>query len=328
MLPLRSYSKAWTVEMRSFFSLLLTFLAVAPVGLLAQEESKPQSEPLKKILIAHRGASAYAPEHTIAAYELALKQGADFVEQDLQITKDGVLVCMHDMNLDRTTNVEEVFPDRSVEVRGKKVWPVAEFTLEEIKKLDAGSWFDPKFKGKRVPTFQEAIDAIRGKAGIYPETKGPESYAERGLSMEAKLVQVLRKNHLDWPGADTTTPVVIQSFSAKSLQTLKNELEIKLPLVLLIGGKESAEKWLSDTGLKEASSFATGIGPAKQLISADKSLVPRAHVAGLTVTPYTFKSSGRDNNMAARDEMKEFLYTFGVEAIFTDNPDLFPREGK
>lgn len=314
--------------MRSFVSLFLIVVLVGPVALNAQEIETPKSKPLKKLLIAHRGASAYAPEHTIAAYELAIKQGADFVEQDLQITKDGILVCMHDLTLDRTTNVEEVFPDRSVEVKGKKVWPVAEFTLEEIKKLDAGSWFDPKFKGKRVPTFQEAIDAIRGKAGIYPETKGPESYAERGLSMEAKLVQVLRKNNLDWPGADTTTPVVIQSFSAKSLQTLKNELDCKLPLVLLVGGKESAEKWLSDSGLREASAFAIGIGPAKQLITADKTLVSRAHAVGLTVTPYTFKSSGRENNMAAREEMKEFLYTFGVDALFTDNPDLFPREGK
>lgn len=314
--------------MRSLAGLLFSIIFTVAVVGNAQEKDAAKSPPQKKVLIAHRGASAYAPEHTIAAYELAIKQGADFVEQDLQLTKDGVLVCMHDMTLERTTNVEEVFPDRAVELRGKKVWPVADFTLEEIKKLDAGSWFDPKFKGKRVPTFQEAIDAIRGKAGIYPETKGPEAYAERGLSMEAKLVQVLKKNKLDWPGADTTTPVVIQSFSDKSLKTLRNELAIKLPLVLLVGGRESAEKWLSDAGLKDAAGFAGGIGPAKQLIAADKTLVSRARAAGLTVTPYTFKSTKRGDNMVARDEMKEFLYTVGVDALFTDNPDLFPRDGK
>jgi glycerophosphoryl diester phosphodiesterase len=307
-------------------------LMVASQGMstLAQEaptaRNASKKEPNKKLLIAHRGASAYAPEHTIAAYELAIKQGADFVEQDLQISKDGILICMHDMTLERTTNVEDIFPDRAVEVNGKKSWLVADFTLDEIKKLDAGSWFDPKFKGKRVPTFQEAIDAIRGKAGLYPETKGPESYAERGLSMEAKLVQVLRKNKLDWPGADSTTPVMIQSFSSKSLKTLKNDLGIALPLTLLVGSRESAEQWLTDAGLKELATFATGIGPAKKLVADDKTLVARAHAAGITVTPYTFKSPGREKNGESRDEMFEYLYSHGVDALFTDNPDLFPAK--
>src|SRR5262245_26505606 len=95
----------------------------------------------RKINVAHRGASAYAPEHTLAAYKLALQQGADYVEQDLQITKDGVLVCLHDLTLERTTNVEDVFPDRFKMDGDKKTWPVADFTLAEIKRLDAGSWF-------------------------------------------------------------------------------------------------------------------------------------------------------------------------------------------
>src|SRR5215467_13617587 len=124
----------------------------------------------RKTLIAHRGASAYAPEHTIEAYRLAIEQGADFIEQDLQITKDGVLVCLHDLTLERTTNVEEVFPDRfRVDVSEdqspgdasasapKKHWYVSDFTLGEIKQLDAGSWFNAKFRGAKVPTFQEAI---------------------------------------------------------------------------------------------------------------------------------------------------------------------------
>src|SRR5215813_7039131 len=129
----------------------------------------------KKILIAHRGASAYAPEHTIEAYRLAIEQGADFVEQDLQITKDGVLVCLHDLTLERTTNVKDVFPDRfRADVsedqppgsQPAKHWYVSDFRLSEIKQLDAGSWFNPKFKGSRVLTFQETIDLVRGKAGL------------------------------------------------------------------------------------------------------------------------------------------------------------------
>src|SRR5690606_30911817 len=120
--------------------------------------------------------SAYAPEHTLAAYALAIEQGADYVEQDLGLTKDGVLVCLHDLSLERTTNVEELFPDRATvtteqgEVRRR--WYVDDFTLAEVKQLDAGSWFDPSFAGAKVPTFQEAIDLIKGKAGLFPELKG------------------------------------------------------------------------------------------------------------------------------------------------------------
>src|SRR5262249_10580087 len=133
----------------------------------------------KKILIAHRGASSYAPEHTIEAYRLAIEQHADYVEQDLQFTKDGVLVCLHDSTLERTTNIEEVFPnryridvspDQSAGSQPAKHWYVSDFTLKEIKQLDAGLWFNEKFKGARVPTFQEAIDTVRGRAGLYPET--------------------------------------------------------------------------------------------------------------------------------------------------------------
>ena len=164
----------------------------------------------KKILVAHRGASAYAPEHTLESYQLALKQGADFVEQDLQITRDNQLVCLHDLTLERTTNVKEIFPTRfreevaprssSEQGRGAgspvRRWYVSDFTLREIKQLDAGSWFNPKFKGARVPTFQEAIDLMRGKAGLYPETKAPEVYGRFGFDMERLLVATLKKNRL------------------------------------------------------------------------------------------------------------------------------------
>ena len=100
----------------------------------------------RKLLVAHRGASAYAPEHTLAAYRLALEQGADFVEQDLGVTRDGVLVCLHDPTLERTTDVEQVFPDRFRQVDGARRWFVADFTLDEIKRLDAGAWFAPNLR--------------------------------------------------------------------------------------------------------------------------------------------------------------------------------------
>jgi len=279
-----------------------------------------------KILIAHRGASAYAPEHTLDSYQLALKQGADFVEQDLQITRDGVLVCLHDLTLERTTNVKELFPSRSREelVAGipARRWYVSDFTLRQIKRLDAGSWFDVRFKGAQVPTFQEAIDLVRGKAGLYPETKAPEVYSQRGFDMERLVLDVLRKNRLDKRSAARYTPVIIQSFSPESLRRLSGPLKTKLPLVLLVGD-EARARWLTAAGLAESKQFASGIGPAKALV--DKSLVMQAHALGLSVTPYTFRSlnTGRFKNV--REEMSYYLYNLGVDALFTDNPDLFPR---
>ncbi|MGH9844188.1 MAG: glycerophosphodiester phosphodiesterase family protein, partial [Blastocatellia bacterium] len=210
----------------------------------------------KKILVAHRGASAYAPEHTLEAYQLAIEQRADYVEQDLQITKDGVLVCLHDLTLERTTNVEDVFPDRfrtdvsddqPTGAQAAKHWYVSDFTLAEIKRLDAGSWFGEKFKGARVPTFQEAIDAVRGRAGLYPETKAPEVYGRRGFDMERLLVAALKKNRLEKP--DARTPVIIQSFSAESLRKLRTEHQTKLPLTFLIHA-DPRNEWLTADGLK------------------------------------------------------------------------------
>lgn len=287
----------------------------------------------KKILIAHRGASAYAPEHTLASYRLAIEQHADFVEQDLQITKDGVLVCMHDVTLERTTNAEEVFPDRfafdfsedaASGGQAAKHWFVADFTLAEIKRLDAGSWKDPKFKGERVPTWQEAIDLVKGKAGLYPETKAPEVYGRRGFDMEKLLMDSLKKNHLDTPGANPKTPVIIQSFSDASLRKLRDVHKTKLPLVFLISG-DPQNQWLTEAGLKKIKSFADGIGPSKGLIEREPKIVQWAHAAGLTVTPYTFRSAATGKYKTVTEEMSQFLYTYGVDALFTDNPDQFPR---
>jgi glycerophosphoryl diester phosphodiesterase len=303
---------------RAGFTLALVTLAAVSAVLSAQGT--------RKISIAHRGASAYAPEHTMAAYRLALEQGADFVEQDLQISKDGVLMCLHDLTLERTTNVEEVFPTRGVAgPGGRTTWNVSDFTLEELKTLDAGSWFDAKFKGERIPTFQEAIDVVRGQAGLYPETKGPEVYGSRGFDMEQLLLDALRKNRLQTAGANPKTPVIIQSFSAESLQKIRRAGST-LPLTFLVSDLDPDRgPWLTDEGLKKVRQFADGLGPAKALLLADPTLASRAHSAGLTLTPYTFRSAGQPPGKTVKDEMSEFLYTIGVDALFTDNPDQFPR---
>lgn len=299
---------------------LLAGAAGAPLGALRKK---------RKMLIAHRGASAYAPENTLPAYRLAIRQGADFVEQDLQITRDGVLVCLHDLTLERTTDVSQVFPERAREQvsGGQKVprWPVSDFRLEEIQRLDAGAWFDEKFRGTRIPSWQQAIDEIRGKAGLYPELKSPEVYAAQGFPMERLVWETLRANRLDQPGADPRTPVILQSFSAEALKNLA-ALGCRLPMVLLLRRTDGA-RWLTREGLREIGRFASGIGPDKHLLLEDPAAVARAHQLGLTVTPYTFRSADPGRFPDVRSEMAHYLWELGVDALFTDNPDQFPRRG-
>jgi glycerophosphoryl diester phosphodiesterase len=299
-------------------------LVIVTLVLAAAASLDARQPPARKQLIAHRGASGYAPEHTEAAYKLAMQQGADFVEQDLAVTRDGVLVCIHDLSLERTTNVEEVFPDRFVEDKtGDKPvrrWLVGDFTLAEIKRLDAGSWFDPTFADARVPTFQEAIDLVRGKAGMYPELKDPAFYRQRGIHPEALLAEALRRNNLVH---DPKTPVIIQSFDEVTLQALAHDLP-DVPRVWLVEARD-AERLDSADKLKAIAAWATGIAPNKAVIAARPDIVSWAHDAGLTVTLWTFRASSPGGFASVRDEMEKFLYGYGVDALFTDNPDQFPR---
>jgi glycerophosphoryl diester phosphodiesterase len=279
--------------------------------------------PPSKQLVAHRGASAYAPEHTREAYELAIAQAADYVEQDLGVTKDGVLVCLHDPTLERTTNVEEVYPDRARVIGNTRKWMLVDFTWHELQRLDAGSWFAGKYAGTRILSWQQAIELVRGRAGLYPELKDPDIYRAHGFDVAALFAASLRRNELDRVGADPKTPVIAQSFDPDTLRAVQKALP-SLPRVRLLAGSDSAV--LSANGLREVATYATGIGPAKSLIDRRPDLVALAHDAGLTVTPYTFaaRSPGRFDVVQA--EMRYFLYDLGADALFTDNPDLFPRQ--
>jgi glycerophosphoryl diester phosphodiesterase len=297
--------------------------APAAVCLVVALSASMQTRNAKQ-LVAHRGASAYAPEHTLEAYRLAIAQGADFVEQDLAVTRDGVLVCIHDLTLERTTDVEQVFPDRFVEETAGgtsvKRWRVYDFTLAEIERLDAGSWFDPKFAGARIPTFQDAIDVVRGKAGLYPELKDPAFYRERGVKPEALIAAALRKNGLV---GDAKTPVIIQSFDETTLKQLARDLP-QVPRAFLVEPL-SAARLDSAEKVREIATWATVVAPNKLIIETRPELVRWAHAAGLTVTPWTFRSSNTGTYKSVRDEMAKFLYDYGVDALFTDNPDQFPR---
>jgi glycerophosphoryl diester phosphodiesterase len=278
----------------------------------------------QKQLIAHRGASGSAPEHTMPAYRLALEQRADFVEPDLAVTKDGVLICLHDDTLERTTNIAQVFPNRpSANVPGRgpdKRWLANDFTLEEIRRLDAGAWFDPKFAGTRVPTFQEMVDAMRGKAGIYPELKSPPLYTARGVDMAQIFARVIKENKLDTAESLKTMPVIIQSFDEQTIRRVARDLPT-IPRVFLTSRDED----VTEARLKELATFATGIAPEKVVIARHPEMVKRAHDAGLTVTSWTFRADQKTQFASVREEMAHFLYTLGIDALFTNNPDQFPR---
>jgi glycerophosphoryl diester phosphodiesterase len=276
--------------------LLLAFLADSP-----------------KQLIAHRGASGYAPEHTIAAYKLAMEMHADFVEPDLAVTKDNVLICLHDDSLARTTNIADVFPDRAKALAN-------DLTVAEIKQLDAGKRFKPEFAGQRVPTFQEMIDLVRGKAGLYPELKSPELYKSRSVDQVRIFVDLIRKNGLERPESLKTTPIIIQSFDETAIRRVAQELPT-VPRVLLVERRGD----VSEARLREIKTFATGVGPEKSLVAEHPELVRQAHTLGLTVTCWTFRADEKTAFASVRDEMSKYLYTYGIDALFTNNPDQFPR---
>jgi glycerophosphoryl diester phosphodiesterase len=246
------------------------------------------------------------------------------VEQDLAVTKDGVLVSIHDLSLERTTNVEEVFPTRFVEEKaGDKVlrrWYVHDFSLAEIKQLDAGSWMDQKFAGTRILTFQEAIDLVRGKAGLYPELKDPEFYRQRGVNPVKLFADIVRKNRLE---ADPKTPLILQSFDDATLKAAAIDLPT-VPRVFLVSPQD-AGRIDTPEKLKAVAAWATGIGPNKAILEKTPDIVAWTHAAKLTVTPWTFRASQPGKYASVQEEMKHFLFTLDVDALFTDNPDMFPR---
>jgi glycerophosphoryl diester phosphodiesterase len=282
----------------------------------------------KKTNVAHRGASAYAPEHTLAAYQLAIEMGADYVEQDLAVTKDGVLICLHDGSLERTTNVEELFPDRvstqTIEGKTRRAWLANDFTLAEIKTLDAGSWFNPKFKGEKVPTFDEAVRLVKGKAGLFPELKVPEIYAGRNVNFEKLVADALDRHGLRGPKADAKTPIILQTFSPQTARNLA-QMKIGVPVVLLI---EYDNRFTSADQVKAWKGIVQGFGPAKRIVQENAEFVKWAHAEGMTVTPYTFRASDplKSGFPDVGQEMSHFLYRLNVDALFTDNPDKFPRK--
>jgi glycerophosphoryl diester phosphodiesterase len=265
------------------------------------------------IVIAHRGASGYRPEHTLAAYELGARQGADYIEPDLVATRDGELVCRHENEISGTTDVADhpEFADRRTtkEIDGKAYegWFVEDFTLAELKTLRAreripdvrpdNTAFDGQFE---IPALGEVIElARRLGVGIYPETKHPAYHRSLGLELEPRLTAALE---------DAGVPWFVQSFDAASLR------ELPRPRVQLIGR--------GPVDVAAVAEYADAIGPAKALV--DAALVEAAHAAGLAVHPYTFRAEPRFLSDGASDLATELrhYYALGVDGVFADHPDV------
>jgi len=329
-------------------ALALLLAAHTPLTGMAAQTPSPPKRPL---LVAHRGASGYAPEHTLAAYELAIRQGADFVEQDLQFTKDGALVCLHDPDLGRTTNVAEVFPERTtlrdpLETGApKRGWYTVDFTLAEIKRLDAGSWFNranpfasnPAYVGQRVPTMEEAIKLVGDRAGLYIELKHFSFYKSLGFDSAARLAEILTAHGFDRPAQRDR--IFIQSFYKEGLLRMK-EVAPGYPRVQLLpmetAGREKDTAIITAKLAEEIASYAKGVGPSKSLLkSADD--VATLHKAGLVIHPYTFRGSTTANARKPLDEklpdgstvratiiadIRRFL-GYGIDGGFTDYPELW-----
>jgi glycerophosphoryl diester phosphodiesterase len=331
------------------FLALAALIFVLIIGLTTSPNYAIAGKGLKKIVIAHRGASGYLPEHTLEAYAMAYTMGADYIEPDLVMTKDDALICLHDIHLERTTNVEDVFPSRT---RADGRWYAADFTLAEIKMLnvheranaDGTAVFPDRFrvdsKGFKVPTLIELIEMVQElneitdrSVGIYPETKNPGFHDDEGLPMEATLLAVLESYGYQGPNAK----VFIQSFDPTNLIELRVNFETDLPLVQLISGGSGPGgifDWLvTAEGLDFIATYANGIGPSKRRIEdADgnmvnkKALVKGAHARGLVVHPYTFRADqlpAHYKNLS--QELHRFYFTYGVDGLFTDHADQAVR---
>ncbi|MFF2010457.1 glycerophosphodiester phosphodiesterase [Streptomyces sp. NPDC058195] len=248
------------------------------------------------VVIAHRGASAYAPENTLAAVDKADALGFDWVENDVQFTRDGALVVMHDTSLKRTTHAEEVFPDRAP-------WAVKDFTAKEIAKLDAGSWFGPRFAGARVPTLKEYLKRVeRNRQKLLLEIKSPELYP----GIEKETLRVLRQN--GWlDRAHVKNRLVVQSFGADSVKKV-HQLRPDVTTGFL-GTPAVAD-------LPSYAAFTDQINPSHPSVSADYvaavHALKGAHGKRLQISTWTVNDAATAAKVAG----------LGVDGIITNNPDV------
>ena len=332
--------------------------ALLLVGALASavNAGAPVAPMKAAIVIAHRGASGLRPEHTLAAYDLAIDQGADFIEPDLVPTRDDVLVARHENEIGGTTDVAR-HPEFATRKTTKTIdgasvtgWFTEDFTLAELKTLRArerlpqlrpgNAAYDGRFT---IPTLAEIIDLAKRRSrdtgrtiGIYPETKHPTYFASIGHPTDALLVPQLHV--AGWDSA--TAPVFIQSFEVENLRRLRRMTTVRLIQLLAAtgapadGAQPSYAAMVTPAGLAAIARYADGIGPDKAMLWAGDrptTLVADAHRAGLKVHPWTYRAEepflpprhrGQPDHAGVRAEIAAALGQ-GIDGFFTD----FPLDG-
>jgi glycerophosphoryl diester phosphodiesterase len=264
--------------------------AVIGLGMAASVNPASAKEKDKEIVnVAHRGGSGYAPEHTLESYEMGEKMHGDYIEVDLQMTKDGQLIAMHDETVDRTTN---------------GTGQVKDYTLSQIKELDAGTWFNetypdyakPEYEGLQVPTLEEVFQTFGKNKKYYIETKSPDVYP----GMEEELLRLINKYDIN---KDT---LLVQSFSSLSLLKM-HELDSTVKLIQLLSYKSNAS--ITDEEIAAIKKYAIGVGPNHTYLNQE--YIHKVVNSGLHIHPYTVNDKAR---------MKQ-LIDWGVTGMFTNYPD-------
>ena len=291
----------------------------------------------KKVVIAHRGASGYLPEHTLPAKSMAYAMGADYLEQDIVLSKDNVPIVIHDIHLDTVTDVALKFPKKK---RNDGQFYVIDFTFDELKQLNVSERFDPITNKavfpKRFPIFastfklhslQEEIELIQGlnkstgkNIGIYPEIKEPAFHRREGKDISKIVLKILN----DYDYKTKNDHCILQCFDVDELKRIRNEFKCELFLVQLMEFKKEEEI------LVEIATYADGIGPwYKQIIKGkDKNgnwkiseLVEKAHKYNLKVHAYTFRADQLGDFRSFEELLKVAMYDANIDGIFTDFPD-------
>lgn len=310
-------------------------------GAKTMTSNQPTNKP---IIIAHRGASGYLPEHTMEATVMAFMMGSDFIEQDLVATKDGHLVVLHDIHIDTVTNVVDVFPNRK---RQDGRFYAIDFTLSELRQLrvyerqslDGKQVYDQRYQGKAnftIATFAEMIELINElnrqfnrNVGWYPEIKAPQWHRQQGVDISELFIEQLTAANLNHANA----PVFVQCFDFNEVKRLRDDLSLKAPLIQLIGENSWGESTTdydylrSQEGIDELKQYVQGVGPwIPQLLDAEtleaSAFALRALEAQLEIHPYTFRADQPFSGLNAEQLLALLFTQVGVTGLFTDHPDV------
>ena len=325
---------------------MLNRFSLATLGLIFSLAASQAAQP---VVIAHRGASGYLPEHTLEAKALAHAMGADFLEQDLVLTKDDVPIVMHDIQLETISDVATKFPDRK---RADGHYYALDFTLAEVKQLQAHERVNLKTGqavyprrfplGKssfQIPTLEEELQLIAGlnksrgrNVGIYPEMKQPAWHRKQGHDLSKIVLPILRR----YGYATKKDECWVQCFEPDEVKRIRGELNWEGRLLLLLGPTKypdgsDASHWFTAAGLAETAKFADGVGPSLATIVTGKlkadrkvtDLVKHAHAAGLLVHPYTLRADDLPKIVDSMDDAFGLLFSEAkIDGLFTDFPDL------